>query len=102
MLTTTSLFEELTRKEFGSYKELLECVRNLFEQNVGRLPSEIGPRDLVARASSLGWIRQTDRSITIVLRKSKPKATTGATQPRRSMSTTRARSESAGKLVASR
>jgi hypothetical protein len=68
MLTTESIFRTLNEKHFENYKKLLRNVTVACEQYAGRLPSEIGPRDLVARAAASRWLKQdADGSIRIVV-----------------------------------
>ena len=78
MLTTESIFKSLGGRQFASYKNLLQDVTVVCQNNAGRLPSEIGPKDLVARAAMKHWIRQDqDGSICIVIRKSGRKKSCG-------------------------
>jgi hypothetical protein len=67
MLTTASIFETLRTKRFDSYKSLLSNVALFWETHAGRLPSEIGPRDVVAKAVSLHLLKKNaDGSIMVV------------------------------------
>jgi hypothetical protein len=67
MLTTTSILETLGTKRFDSYKSLLSNVATFWERHADRLPSEIGPRDVVAKAASLRLLRKNaDGSVDIV------------------------------------
>jgi hypothetical protein len=70
MLTTASILETLDKKEFPSYKSLLSSVASFWETHAGRLPAEIGPRDVVAKAASMRLLkRNSDGTIIVVLPK---------------------------------
>lgn len=81
MLTTQSIFEELQseNESFRTYKELLDSVRKVWQKNVGVLPVEIGPRDILELAVLRQWIRQNENgTIRIVV----PKETGRPARPR--------------------
>jgi hypothetical protein len=83
MLTTTSIFETLGTKRFDSYKSLLANVASFWETHAGRLPSEIGPRDVVAKAVSLHLLRKNaDGSIMVVSPKRSRKSSNGSAKKR--------------------
>ncbi|RZU29021.1 hypothetical protein BDD14_6613 [Edaphobacter modestus] len=85
MLTTTSIFETLGTKRFDSYKSLLSNVASFWEMHAGRLPSEIGPRDVVAKAVSLHLLKKNaDGSIVIISPKRMRKSGHGSARKRTS------------------
>lgn len=87
MLTTTSLFETLGTKRFDSYKSLLSNVASFWEMHAGRLPSEIGPRDVVAKAASMHLLkRNADGSIVVVSPKRSRRSSLGSAKRRTSPS----------------
>jgi hypothetical protein len=67
MLTTASILETLDKKEFPSYKSLLSSVASFWETHAGRLPAEIGPRDIVAKAASMRMIKRNANGTIIVV-----------------------------------
>jgi hypothetical protein len=74
MLTATSILENLPDKHFSSYKALLSRVATFWESQASRLPSEIGPKDVVIRAASMQLIRRnSDGSVDIVVARSRRK-----------------------------
>jgi len=83
MLTTTSILQTLGVRHFDSYRSLLSNVANFWEAHAERLPSEIGPRDVVARAASLQLIRKNaDGSIDILRPRPARKFTHGSSKAR--------------------
>ncbi len=75
MLTATSILENLPSKRFASYKTLLLEVASYWQDHAARLPSEIGPKDVVVRAASLHLIRRnSDGTVEIVISRSRSKS----------------------------
>ena len=67
MLTTDSILKTLDKREFPSYKSLLANIAAFWESHAERLPSEIGPRDVVAKAASMQLLqKRADGTILIV------------------------------------
>lgn len=83
MLTATSILQTLGVTHFDSYKSLLSNVATFWEEHADRLPAEIGPRDVVARAASLRLIRRNaDGSIDIVRHRGATKTPRGSSKRR--------------------
>jgi len=66
MLTTDSILKTLDKREFPSYKSLLESISAFWEGHAGRLPSEIGPRDVVAKAASMQLLQKRANGVVVV------------------------------------
>jgi hypothetical protein len=64
-LTTADIFRKLEGRAFRDYNELLEAVRKIWQENIGILPVEIGPKDITDGAIQRGWIIQNAYTVKV-------------------------------------